>query len=202
MSTKSTIIFQSTPTPPLHTPNFTEMREKRGILHSSRGDTEAVPSLNMIGYKLFNFFKEALFTMSTFTKDHAEKEPGLVVSPYESAHHLLDLSSVSKPCQLLAMALAVMRELGPDYATTPYIDAFNWPEVMDNLYNLVCQEEFHWSKEEFYIVVFRSQIPLTTNRAHLGKLDEDSHAEATKSGGLLKYWFGAPNKDGRNLATC
>ena len=29
-----------------------------------------------------------------------------------------------------------------------------------------------------------------------------SHAEATQSGGLLKYWFGVPDTEGRNLATC
>lgn len=52
------------------------------------------------------------------------------------------------------------------------------------------------------IVVFRSQVPPTTSRHALGELDQRSHAEAMKSGGLLKYWFGMPDADGRNLATC
>lgn len=56
--------------------------------------------------------------------------------------------------------------------------------------------------EKFYIVVFRSRIPPTTVYADLGVLDKAAHAEATKSGGFLKYWFGSPDSEGRNLATC
>lgn len=33
-------------------------------------------------------------------------------------------------------------------------------------------------------------------------VNRHSHAEATQSGGLLKYWFGVPDTEGRNLATC
>jgi len=32
--------------------------------------------------------------------------------------------------------------------------------------------------------------------------DKAAHAEAIKSGGLLKYWFGIPDENRRNLATC
>lgn len=55
---------------------------------------------------------------------------------------------------------------------------------------------------DLVIVVFRSQVPPTTSRHALRDLDQESHAEAMKSGGLLKYWFGMPDADGRNLATC
>jgi len=44
--------------------------------------------------------------------------------------------------------------------------------------------------------------PTLDERLEREELDEGSHAEATKSGGLLKYWFGMPDEDGRNLATC
>jgi hypothetical protein len=33
-------------------------------------------------------------------------------------------------------------------------------------------------------------------------LDYESHREACESGGLLKYWFGGPSEERRNLATC
>ena len=55
---------------------------------------------------------------------------------------------------------------------------------------------------KFYIVVFRSQLQQSTDRLELGAMDERSHAEANKSGGLLKYWFGSADAEGRNLATC
>lgn len=130
-------------------------------------------------------------------------EGKLVVSPYTTPDHLLDLSAVSPSCRHLAQALAGLRAVREDYATAPYLESFNWPEVVENLRaSLTTDKTYRWQDQGFYIVVFRSQIPPTTDRSHLGALDEVSHAEAMAGGGLLKYWFGIPDATGRNLATC
>ncbi|KAH8649928.1 hypothetical protein BX600DRAFT_517156 [Xylariales sp. PMI_506] len=126
----------------------------------------------------------------------------LVVSPYTEQEHLLDLRTLDKENALLAKALVGFESLRPDYATSPYTETFNWPAVMETLATLVQQEGHSWKETSFYIVAFRSQIPPTTVYAELGALDKAAHAEATASGGFLKYWFGSPDKDGRNLATC
>ena len=127
----------------------------------------------------------------------------LVVSPYTTKSHLLDLSTVSRPNQLLAHALTAMEVIRTDYATALYEEAFNWPNVILKLRTLLQEDSsYKWEKQSFYIVVFRSQIPPSTDRSHLGALDEAAHEEATASGGLLKYWFGTPDSAGRNLATC
>lgn len=108
----------------------------------------------------------------------------LVVSPYTSRSHLLDLSGVTKPNQLLAMALTSFKPTLSSYATATYTSAFNWAEVMEDLRASANNDtNFHWQEQIFYIVVFRSQIPPTTDRSHLGSLDEISHAEAMHTGG-------------------
>lgn len=126
----------------------------------------------------------------------------LVVSPYTTPPHLLDLRSLEEPQILLAKALTLLQSIREDYATAPYDQSFNWAAVTARLQSLLASSNHHWRRQHFYIVVFRSQVPPTTDRTHLGALDQRSHAEATQSGGLLKYWFGLPDKDGRNLATC
>lgn len=126
----------------------------------------------------------------------------LVVSPYTSRPHLLDLNTLNEAQQLLAKSLTVLSSIRADYATTPYIHAFNWPTVFNTLKGLATSSNHTWQPQSFYIVVFRSRIPPTTSRLQLGELDQRSHAEATKGGGLLKYWFSVPDVDGRNLATC
>ena len=126
----------------------------------------------------------------------------LVVSPYTTEPHLLDLRPLEESQRLLARSLTVLQAVRTDYATAAYSQAFNWNVVINRLQILVRQSKCAWKRQHFYIVVFRSQVPPTTNRVELGQLDQKSHAEATKSGGLLKYWFGMPDQDGRNLATC
>ena len=135
---------------------------------------------------------------------HRQAEIGhfLVVSPYTSNPHLLDLRTLDISQQLLARALTHLQAVREDYATASYVDSFNWTAVLARLKTLVQQNNHHWRRQDFYIVVFRSQVPPTTSRLELGELDQRSHAEATKSGGLLKYWFGNPDIHGRNLATC
>lgn len=126
----------------------------------------------------------------------------LVASPYTSRLHLLDLTTLTQPQTLLAKALTILAPATPAYATTPYINAFNWDAVFTYLTAAVKSEGFHWKEQFFYIVVFRSQVPPSTDRSHLAELDKTAHTEAVKSGGLLKYWFGTPDIDGRNVATC
>lgn len=128
----------------------------------------------------------------------------LQVSPYSEQAHLLDLTTVSPPCQLLAQALTEMDSVRTDYATAAYQESFNWPRIYERLQGLVAADtQQSWKDlQSFYIVVFRSQVSPDTNRSHLGDLDKRSHAEATAGGGLLKYWFGTPDVNGRNLATC
>ncbi|KAH8894257.1 eukaryotic translation initiation factor 3 subunit-like protein [Thozetella sp. PMI_491] len=126
----------------------------------------------------------------------------LVVSPYTEREHLLDLESVDVENQLLAQAMANMTCLREDYATAPYLETFNWEELIEGVRTLARRRQHAWKETSFFIVAFRSQIPPTTVYADLGVLDKAAHAEATASGGFLKYWFGEPDVDGRNLATC
>ena len=137
--------------------------------------------------------------------DHESSDNGkewLVVSPYLNHPHLLDLATITEPQRLLAKALTVMVPIRLDYATAPYQASFNWSEVIQRLRDLIARTGLFWNHATFYIVVFRSQQLVSTDRTHLGALDERSHAEAMKSGGLLKYWFGVPDENYRNLATC
>ncbi|KAK0746860.1 hypothetical protein B0T18DRAFT_327051 [Schizothecium vesticola] len=126
----------------------------------------------------------------------------LVVSPYTERGHLLDLETLDKENQILAVALSRLKNVREDYATGPYLEIFNWTEVIETLRTLVRESGYSWKETSFYIVAFRSQIPPTTVYADLGVLDKAAHVEATASGGFLKYWFGTPDVDGRNLATC
>ncbi|KAF7868649.1 hypothetical protein EAF04_005180 [Stromatinia cepivora] len=138
------------------------------------------------------------------SKTHSSSDRYLVVSPYDEKPHLLDLGTLDTPNQLLARALVGLKCLREDYATAPYIETFNWQEIIDSLRELAKTFNHKWEEESFYIVVFRSQVPPETvaHYSDLGVLDKAAHAEATESGGFLKYWFGVPDKNGRNLATC
>ncbi|KAF2972668.1 hypothetical protein GQX73_g1042 [Xylaria multiplex] len=143
----------------------------------------------------------------------------LIISPYTEREHLLDLKSLDMENAILAQALSHLKCLRPDYATAPYIDIFNWGEIIEQVKRLAQQEEHSWKGRSFFVVAFRSQIPPTTVYEDLGTLDKAAHAEAISSGGFLKYvslrvanacnaltkiryWFGSPDKDGKNLATC
>ncbi|KAK5652056.1 hypothetical protein OQA88_10832 [Cercophora sp. LCS_1] len=126
----------------------------------------------------------------------------LVVSPYTEKEHLLDLETLDPENQLLALSLASLECLCDDYATRPYLEIFNWEDIISRLRALARQRNHVWRETSFYIVAFRSRIPPTTVYADLGVLDKAAHIEATASGGFLKYWFGTPDAEGRNLATC
>ncbi|EMR67405.1 hypothetical protein MGN70_014795 [Eutypa lata] len=110
----------------------------------------------------------------------------LVASPYTEREHLLNLDSLDVENALFAQALARMKNTRPDYATASYMESFNWDEVMGELTKLVRQRDHRWRETSFFVVVFRSQIPPTTEYTDLGALDKAAHAEATASGGFLK----------------
>lgn len=115
-----------------------------------------------------------------------ETEDLLVISPYTERQHLLDLKSLGVESAILAQALVHLKCLRPDYATAPYIDTFNWAEVIEQVKQLAQQNRHTWKESSFFVVAFRSQIPPTTVYEDLGALDKAAHAEATASGGFLK----------------
>ncbi|KAI4724832.1 hypothetical protein E4T49_07422 [Aureobasidium sp. EXF-10728] len=126
----------------------------------------------------------------------------LVVSPYTSLPHLIDLTRYCTSSQLFAKALTLFRPIREDYATAEYTESFNFPEVIETLRSLARAEGYTWKKTEFYVVSFRSQLSPTADPERLFDLDAFSHQEAMASGGLLKYWYGVKDENRRNLATC
>jgi len=126
----------------------------------------------------------------------------LTVAPYIESEHLLDLRSVDTPNRLLALALTQLVPATSDYAVVRYEDAFDWMGLMSALKSLASREGYRWLRQEFYVVEFRSKLKQSIDVDLLFKLDKESHAEATQGGGLLKYWYGIPNAERRNLATC
>ena len=132
---------------------------------------------------------------TTFVKDPASvtvseltagPERLLVQSPYTEKEHLLDLRTLDPENALLAQALTHLRSIRSDYATAPYADSFNWPEVFSELKQLVDASGKGFRETSFYVVAFRSQIKPSTEYSHLGALDKAAHAEAVASGGFLK----------------
>lgn len=111
----------------------------------------------------------------------------LVASPYTEADHLLDLETLDAENQLLAEALLSLRCLREDYATAAYADAFNWGEVVGRVRELAAARDHRWRETSWYIVAFRSRYEPGIDYSHLGDLDKAAHAEATASGGFLKY---------------
>jgi hypothetical protein len=126
----------------------------------------------------------------------------LISSPYPNPENQLSLPTLPEPSRLFALALTALTPTRADYATAPYTSAFNWPAVFALLRALSQKYNHTWQRTEFYVVIFRSKLNEVIDRERLGLLDQKSHEEACQSGGLLKYWFGAPNGERRNLATC
>lgn len=121
-----------------------------------------------------------------FTHEKVQNDNTLIISPYTDATHLLNLDTVDVQCQLLAKALTKMQAVTAEYATAPYVDAFNWDQVLGALQKLVANTQTSWGEQSFYIVVFRSCLPPSTDRSELGALDKIATAEAVASGGFLK----------------
>ncbi|KAH0377486.1 hypothetical protein KCU92_g9207, partial [Aureobasidium melanogenum] len=144
----------------------------------------------------------SLFGAQNVDVEEAETNKFLVVSPYTSPPHLLDLPRYSKASQLFANALTFFQSVREDYATAEYTKSFNFAQVMETLKFLSREEGYTWKKTEFYVVSFRSKLSPDADPEKLFQLDAHSHQEAMASGGLLKYWYGVKDQDRRNLATC
>ncbi|PSN65910.1 hypothetical protein BS50DRAFT_553982 [Corynespora cassiicola Philippines] len=126
----------------------------------------------------------------------------LISSPYNNPQHYLDLTTLPLPSVLLAKALTALHPSRPDYATAPYPSALNFAEVLELVRRFSADEGVPWREASFYVVVFRSQLKAVIDNDYLYAVDYESHREACESGGLLKYWFGKPDGERRNLATC
>ncbi|KAI5449666.1 hypothetical protein NCC49_004127 [Naganishia albida] len=57
-------------------------------------------------------------------------------------------------------------------------------------------------KRKYYGVLFRSTRRPGSSSHSLYTADRLAHEEAVASGGLLFYWYGAPDENGDNVATC
>ena len=126
----------------------------------------------------------------------------LISSPYNNPGHYLDLNDLDVPNLIFAKALTALKAVHPDYATGSYTKSLNFDLVLQLVRQFSAAEGFQWKEQTFYVVVFRSQLKDGIDNDLLYKLDYESHREACESGGLLKYWFGKPNEERRNLATC
>ncbi|KAF2646121.1 hypothetical protein P280DRAFT_524821 [Massarina eburnea CBS 473.64] len=127
----------------------------------------------------------------------------LISSPYNNPGHYLDLSTLDTPNLIFAKALTALQPVVTDYATAPYIECLNFRStVLQLVRDLAAVEGYEWKTHTFYVVVFRSKLKEDIDNDLLYKLDYESHREACESGGLLKYWFGSPDGERKNLATC
>lgn len=126
----------------------------------------------------------------------------LRASPYAGPEHLLHLDNLGTQSRLMALALSSLSPARPDYATTDYQRAFGWEQVIGLLATLAKEQRVTWKKQSFYVVEFRSKVKENIDNDRLYLLDKQSHMEATASGGLLKYWYGSPDSERHNLATC
>jgi len=123
-------------------------------------------------------------------------------SPYDDPLNFLNFSELATQERLFATALTSLQSTRSDYATASYLDSFNWSTVFTLLRDLCTLSGIGWQQQEFYLVIFRSKLQSDADRNKLGELDQKSHQEACESGGLLTYWFGTPDAEMRNLATC
>ncbi|ORY89751.1 hypothetical protein BCR35DRAFT_287766 [Leucosporidium creatinivorum] len=102
------------------------------------------------------------------------------------------LPTVDAASIALHHALHAFKPTTPNYAYDDYSEAFNFNELR-------LPEEM---EREWYIVAFRSTRAADSPSQDLYEADRLAHEEAVSAGGLLAYWYGAPNSHGSNLATC
>lgn len=98
-------------------------------------------------------------------------------SPYDDRLNFLDLSGLSTPVRLFALALTEFDALRPDYATSAYMETFNFDVIFKTLRELCEDAELGWKRQEFYVVIFRSKLRVGADRTRLGELDQMSHQE-------------------------
>ncbi|KAF2678499.1 hypothetical protein K458DRAFT_276495, partial [Lentithecium fluviatile CBS 122367] len=126
----------------------------------------------------------------------------LISSPYNEPGHYLDLLSLDTSSRIFAKALTALKPVRSDYATASYTESLDFQAVLSLIRAFAAAEAYHWKEATFYVVIFRSKLKPSIDNELLYKLDFESHREACESGGLLKYWFGKPDGERQNLATC
>jgi hypothetical protein len=77
------------------------------------------------------------------------------------------------------------------YQTAPILEAFNWSYVLDPI-----------ASGRWYLIVFRSLRRADVDDGLLTEHDDLAFAEAMRSGGLLRYYKGAMDRDGHCLSLC
>jgi hypothetical protein len=82
-------------------------------------------------------------------QSHTDTGDLLIVSPYTSPPHLLDLRTLNTAQQLLAKALTILEATRLDYATAPYVEAFNWDAVFAKLQELTRYQNYQWKRQHF-----------------------------------------------------
>lgn len=132
------------------------------------------------------------------------RQKTLVSSPYTSDKHLLDLSRLDPIHQEVAISLSNFGPVSQNYARDDYLASFNVAAIVSQV-----QKNTHIHQPvRLYVVAFRLKLKAEIagdpeKTKILYDADRLSHAEASALGGLLKYWYGAPDHiTGHNLATC
>ena len=77
------------------------------------------------------------------------------------------------------------------YQTAPIQEAFNWSYTLENV---------DWGR--WYLIVFRSMRRADADDELLSRHDDLAFAEALASGGLLRYYKGALDREKRCLSLC
>jgi len=77
------------------------------------------------------------------------------------------------------------------YRSAPILEAFNWSYTL---------EQVEWGR--WYLIVFRSMRRDDVDSVLLGHHDDLAFAEALASGGLLRYYKGAMDRQRRCLSLC
>ncbi|QIW95981.1 hypothetical protein AMS68_001499 [Peltaster fructicola] len=159
--------------------------------------TSNAPSMDSCKHNHGAIIVETEIELSSDDESEYLALPGHIISsPYTDATHQLDLCTLTPPFAGFAKALISMNNIRPDYATAPYQESFNWNEIAESFSKQAVGDI------SFFVIVFRSRLKLDADRDLLGELDKAAHLEAVEAGGLLKYWFGTPDDNRRNLATC
>ncbi|KAL9049882.1 MAG: hypothetical protein Q9162_006966 [Coniocarpon cinnabarinum] len=98
----------------------------------------------------------------------------------------------------------------PHHSLRPPPTTSDSPIAANSLTAAFVSQLFNWSdlhlpanlSEKFYGVLFLSRRKSDSNSERLYKADRAAHEEAVASGGLLMYYYGVPDGEGRNIATC
>jgi hypothetical protein len=77
------------------------------------------------------------------------------------------------------------------YQTAPILDAFNWSYTLSDI---------EWGR--WYLIVFRSLRHADVDDTFLTAHDDMAFAEALRSGGLLRYYKGAMDRDRHCVSLC